>query len=41
MQRRKQYPELAYRSNEVIRHDLAPHSKDSADLRARVRSVII
>ncbi|XP_054709990.1 triadin-like [Uloborus diversus] len=35
IQRRKQYPELAYRNNEVIRHDLSHHSKDAADLRAR------
>lgn len=36
MQRRKQYPELAHRSNEVIRHDVSQTSKESADLRARV-----
>ncbi|GIY50880.1 nuclear protein MDM1, partial [Caerostris extrusa] len=34
LQRRKQYPELAYRNNEVIRHDLGQHFKE-ADSRAR------
>ncbi|GFR11921.1 uncharacterized protein TNCT_510801 [Trichonephila clavata] len=34
LQRRKQYPELAYRSHEVIRHDVGQHSKD-IDSRAR------
>ncbi|KAG8186578.1 hypothetical protein JTE90_020872 [Oedothorax gibbosus] len=35
IQRRKQYPELAYRNHEVIRHDLGQCSKDTVDFRAR------
>ncbi|XP_015905703.1 histone-lysine N-methyltransferase 2B isoform X4 [Parasteatoda tepidariorum] len=35
IQRKKQYPELAYRSHEVIRHDIGAHSKYVIDSRAR------
>lgn len=36
IQRRKQYPELANRSSEVMHPDAGQHSKDVVDLRARV-----